>query len=161
MSTTIRVEGLRETEARLAEIGVKIRPGLLSSTRAGAKVLQAAIRAEAPVGKTHNLQDSVRLQSSHTRRTGFTGHVVGPFGSGSQHRGLVIFGHNIKGHAHSLFGARLNPKQFGYQRVGGKNRTASNHFVSRGRDRAEAAAMAATEVAAARAIERAVARVAR
>ena len=161
MSMTIRVEGLRETEARLAEIGVKIRPGLLASTRAGAKVLQAAIGAEAPVGKTHNLQNSVRLKSSHTKRTGFTGHVVGPFGPGSQHRGLVIFGHNIKGHAHSVLGVRLDTKRFGHQRVGGKTRTASNHFVSRGRDRVEAAAMAATEVAAARAIERAVKRVAR
>jgi hypothetical protein len=161
---TIEVTGLPEVEAKLLALDAKIRPGLLATSRPGAKLLRDAIRAEAPVGQRPrptqndvpgNLRNSVQFKASR-KRSGFTGQVVAPYGKGSAHRYLVIAGHEIKGHGHSLFGAKLSVKRFGHKGTSGKTSTTPNPFVQRGRERVEAQALAATELAAIKVVERAV-----
>lgn len=160
MSITIEVVGLREVEARLAELGaVKIPRAMRRVVVAGAKPLRSAIRAASPVGKIArptqsdtpgNLRRSVRYRAKRGSH-GLT-YVVGPMGKGSAPRQLVIEGHAIKGHGHSLAGMKLGTR-LGHQAVGGAARTTPNDFVRRGRERATGVSFAAIEVAAREAIE--------
>lgn len=163
-SVTFEVEGMSVVQAKLTEMEVKVRPAMLGVSRAGAKVLVAAIKSEAPVGKKARpkqndvpggLRDSVKFKSSKTKFTGVTGHTIGAFGKGSPARGLVIYGHNIKGHGHSIGPVKLSVKAFGHQSVGGKTRTTPNSFVKRGGEKGAAPAMAATELAATLALKKA------
>ncbi len=162
---TVRVEGLPELEAKLAGFEVKVRPALLATTRPGAKLLAEAIRSEAPVGKVArpqqhdtpgNLRDSVKFKASKTRRSGFTGHVVAPFGKGSSHRYLVIAGHVIKGRQRTVLGHGAG--KLGRQATSRAGEmTRPNPFVQRGREKAERQALEATELAAKKVIDKAAA----
>lgn len=137
---TIVVERIAEVEARLTEAGVvKIPAAVRRVTVEGAKPLKAAIKAEAPVGKKArprqndtpgNLRRGVRYKASK----GFKGerYTIGPFGPGTAHRGLVIFGHRIHGST---------------------ARSTRNSFVKRGAEGATAGAVARLEAAAKAAIE--------
>ena len=172
MASIITVEGLPELEAKLLEFDAKVRPGLLRATRPGAKLLQVAIQAEAPVGQRPrpsqgdvpgNLRASVRYKASR-KRSGFTGEVVAPYGKGSAHRYLVIAGHRIKGHARVRLGkyeTKGGLTEY-HHKIGRKGvsrsgeMTTPNDFVRRGRMAAEGPALAATEAAVAAAIEAAV-----
>ncbi len=146
---TIEVPNLLAIQARFEELGVvKVPTAMRKIIVAGAKPMKAAIKAEAPVGKTHNLSNSVRFKSGKTTKAlasiagaheAMAYYVVGPFGKGSYHRHLVIEGHEIVGHAPNLTHT-------------GK-RTSPNGFVARGRDRAQAVSLAAIEQAAKAALE--------
>jgi hypothetical protein len=136
----IELTGLPEVEARLLELGaVKIPTALRKVAVAGAKPMRSAIRAAAPVGPTGNLRRGVRYKASRVRTSGYVGYIVGPFGRGTAHRHLVLGGHEIIGHA-------PNKTDTG-------KRTRPNPFVETGHHAAEAQALAATEEAAAAAIE--------
>jgi hypothetical protein len=111
--------------------GVKssgVRRVMLKALVEGAKPLRAAIRTEAPGPPADklrgNLKKSVRYKASK-KSTGDIAYMIGPFGKGSQHRHLVIYGHTVTGH-------RPNKVQGGHSKP--------NNFVERGEQKARAAA---------------------
>ena len=124
-----KVEGMDALVKALE--GVKatgIRRVMLKALVEGAKPLRAAIRTEAPGPATDKhrgaLKASVRYKASK-KSTGVIAYMIGPFGKGSQHRHLVIYGHTITGHKpNKVQGAR----------------TAPDNFVQRGEEKARGAA---------------------
>jgi hypothetical protein len=154
----VDVEGLRETQARLEEIGiVKVPQAMRKIIVAGAKPMRAAIRSAAQgmtTGQSRKdpggLVRGIRYKSGRTTKAlasvagahaALNYYVVGPFGRGTRHRHLVIEGHEIVGHAPNL------------TRTG--KRTRPVPFVQAGSDAARSQSAAAIETAARAAIEEA------
>ena len=143
----IHVEGLPELSAKLTDLGVvKIPLAMRKVTVAGAKPLRAAIRTAASgmfVGQSRTTPGGMVRGIRYKQVRGSKGmeYVIGPFGRGTAHRGLVIAGHEVVGH------------QPGKVHTG--VRTTPRPFVEQGRREAQGAALAAIEVAAAAAIEEA------
>ena len=158
-SITVEVPNLLKTQKQLEELGVvKVPQAMRKVVVAGAKPIKAAILAETPVGFpsvnsrsfSGDLKRSVKYKSGKTTSAlaaiaGVTSRVsyymIGPMGKGSAHRHLVILGHEVVGHAPN------------FTKTG--RRTTPNPFVGRGREASQGAAIAATEVAAAAALEEA------
>lgn len=161
----IVVEHVAEVEAALAEAGVvKIPAALRKVTVEGAKPLRAAIREAAPVGQytpsqaasrakqndvSGNLRKGVRYKVS--RGSKGERYTIGPFGKGTAHRGLVIFGHRIKGHQRSIGG--FGRGHLGQKATSGKTRTTPNSFVKRGVEASSGVAVSSLEAAATAAIK--------
>jgi hypothetical protein len=150
-----------------ASSDVRVRRFALKAIAPGAKILRDSIRAEAPVAKhdtggryAHKrgaLKRGVRYKASRQRiayggKT-YTGkiiaYVVGPFGKGTAQRHLVVGGHAIKGHSHSLLGVKVG----GHRSTGGLMRTRPNPFVERGEARARTSTSGAIESGAKAAFE--------
>jgi hypothetical protein len=146
MAVTVRVENLPQIEARLEELGtVKVPTAMRKIVVAGAKPMKAAIKSAgqsmfAGQSKTlpGGLVTGVRYKASR-KRSGQQGYTIGPFGKGTAHRHLVIGGHEIVGHKPNLThtGKRTRPVP----------------FVERGREVAQAPALAAIAEAAKVALE--------
>ena len=139
------VEGVDELVKRFAAAGnyTHVRRFALKVIVAGAKPLRAAIRTEAPVGppsdkKRGNLRASVGYKASR-KATGNIAYMIGPFGKGSQHRHLVIYGHEIVGHKPNLTRTGVHTKP--------------NNFVQRGENKARQASFDAIAVAATSALD--------
>jgi hypothetical protein len=157
----IHVENLEQVEARLMDLGaVKIPRTLGQVVAAGAKVMREGIRSAgqsmtagqskvAPGGLIAGVRykkarggASVRGMAA-AEAVGSEGldYIVGPFGKNTQHRHLVIDGHEIVGHEPYL------------TRTG--ERTRGVPFVKAGAEASQGAALAAIEAAAKAAIEEA------
>lgn len=159
MSTevTYDLEGVEAIVAKLDGMTstARIRKVALKALEPGAKIIKAAIQAEAPVqdhdtkGKYAHpkgaLKRGVRYKASRTTNVEYWGgtpavaaYVIGPFGKGTAHRHLITAGHVITGH-------KPNKVQGG--------RTKPNAFVDRGHARGQGAAMSAIESTASEALE--------
>jgi hypothetical protein len=114
----IEIEGLLPLEARLEELGVvKIPLAMRKVTVAGAKPMKAAIKAAGSSmfqgqSKTDpgGLVRGVRYKASRGAKG--LSYTIGPFGAGTRHRALVIYGHEITGHTGKRTGKRTRPVPF-------------------------------------------------
>ena len=148
---TTEVQGLEPLIAKLTDMtsDARIRKVGLKAIEPGAKIMKAAIQAEAPVAEQDTkgkyahtkgaLKRGVRYKASRTKNVVYWGgtpavsaYVVGPFGKGTSQRHLIVSGHKT-----GLAGGR----------------TTANPFVQRGVDRSQADAFAAIESTASEALE--------
>jgi Bacteriophage HK97-gp10, putative tail-component len=135
-STEVTIVGVDHLLAKLGAMEAKgVRRVMLKAIAEGAKVLRRSIKSaavfEAP--KTGNMRAGIRYKASR-KATRQLAYMVGPFGSGTYHRHLVIEGHEVVGHKPNL------------TRTG--KRTTPNPFVERGSDAGKDEAFAAIEAAA-------------
>lgn len=109
---------------------------LRTSTTAGAKAAVPVLRAATPVGKTGNLQGSVRHKAMK-RRYGI-GSVVAPMGKKASHRHLVVGGTK----AHVIPGPAGGALRVGnrYLRAVHHPGAKPNPFIDRAADQMDAAA---------------------
>ena len=116
---SIKIEGIKEAEAKLLELETHgTRRILQRAMKPGAAVLKGTVKSQAPVGPGRKkgkyahagglMKSRVRYKS--IRKAFGIGYIVGPFGKGTAQRHLVTAGHKLPN--------------------GG--RTRANPFVSRG-----------------------------
>ena len=149
---TTEVVGLEPLLTKLGDMtsDARIRKVGLKAIEPGAKIMKAAIQAEAPVADQDTkgryahtkgaLKRGVRYKASRTKNVEYWGgtpaiaaYVVGPFGKGTAQRHLIVSGHKLSG----VQGGHTKP----------------NPFVQRGVDRSQADAFAAIESTASEALE--------
>jgi hypothetical protein len=164
---TTEVQGLEPLIAKLTDMtsDARIRKVGLKAIEPGAKIMKAAIQAEAPVAKKDTkgeyahtkgaLKRGVRYKASRVKNVEYWGgtpavsaYVVGPFGKGTSQRHLIVSGHHIEGHKTKLSGGRVSGLTNRYGEM-----TKPNPFVQRGVDRSQADAFAAIESTASEALE--------
>jgi hypothetical protein len=166
---TTEVQGLEPLIAKLPDMtsDARIRKVGLKAIEPGAKIMKAAIQAEAPVAKQDTkgkyahtkgaLKRGVSYKASRTKNVEYWGgtpaisaYVVGPFGKGTSQRHLIVSGHKTTGHFST---ANHNRQTGAHFATGGKDRTDANPFVQRGVDRSQADAFSAIESTASEALE--------
>jgi hypothetical protein len=171
MSTevTYDLEGVEALVAKLDGMTstARIRKVALKALEPGAKIIKAAIQAEAPVAEKDTkgkyahpkgaLKRGVRYKASRTTNVEYWGgtpavaaYIIGPFGKGTAHRHLITAGHDITKEKNWAGGGKSRHRTNKAQVLG---RTKPNPFVDRGRARSQGAAMSAIESTAHEALE--------